>query len=336
MRRSLNEVEFLGQDLHRPECVIACRDGYLYASDNKYGVARISPQGEVAFAGKLPKLKSVFVPNGIALTGKGDFLLSNIGDDGGLWRLNSRGNIVPEITSLNGAPMPPVNFVMIDELERVWLSISTKQSPRHLAYNDDVADGFIAILEGDDCRIVAEGLAYTNEIRLDPSGDWLYVSETFGHRISRFRVSSDGSLIDREVFATVQRDDFVDGISFDEEGGLWAICIVSNRVYRFSEDGRRQTILHETPEAFVRDVVSALDNGTMGRAHFDTTPSKSLKNVSSITFSEANRKTGVLGGLCADYLTCFNTGVAGVEPPHWAVTPSMQFNGSHELEENSV
>lgn len=335
MNRSLEEINLLGEGLHRPESVLACQDGYLYASDNKFGVARISPEGAVAFAGRLPNLKSAFVPNGIALCANGDFLLSNIGDDGGLWRLNVSGNIVPEVTTINGAQMPPVNFVMIDDRDRTWLSISTKQSPRHLAYNDDVADGFIGVVRNGSCHIVGEGLAYTNEIRLDATGDWLYVSETFGHRISRFKVLDNGSLGDREVFGTVEREDFVDGIAFDEAGGLWAICIVSNRIYRFDGAGRRETILSETPAAFTSDVVAALDQGHMGRAHFDTTPNSILKNVASIAFTGTQRKTAVLGGLCADRLVRFDVDVAGLKPPHWNVSPSMKFKDSQKDQEDN-
>lgn len=325
MKQSLSAIDELGHRLHRPESVLACQNGYIYASDNKFGVARVSPQGQVAYAGQLPSSGSVFVPNGIALCANGDFLLSNIGDDGGLWRLNASGEIIPELLEFEGRRVPPVNFVMIDDQERTWLSISTRQSPRHLAYNDHTADGFIGILENAAFRIVADEIAYTNEIRLDPTGSWLYVSETFGHRVTRFRANENGTLSDRHTFGTVEREDFVDGIAFDEEGGLWAICIVSNRVYRFDEDGRRETILHETPDEYTREVVSALDQNRMARRHFDTTPNKILKNVASIAFSGLRRRTAVLGGLCTDRLVCFDTGVSGVEPPHWTVSPSMQF-----------
>ena len=48
-------------------------------------------------------------------------------------------------------------------------------------------------------RIVADGLTFTNEVRVDGSGQWLYVAETFGRRISRFRIAPTGELSGREI-----------------------------------------------------------------------------------------------------------------------------------------
>ena len=311
--------------MHRPECVLTCADGNIYTSDSKHGVARITPDGQVSYAGTLPSGDTQFVPNGIALSETGEFLISNIGDDGGLWRLADSGAIVPEITSVAGRTMPPVNFVMVDEQGRTWLSISTRHSPRHLAYRNDIADGYIAIVQGGACRIVADGLAYTNEIRIDPTGEWLYASETFGHRISRFRLQRNGSLKAREIFATVEHEDFIDGIAFDEDGGLWAVCIVSNRVYRFDQNGHRDLVVSETEPSHTRAVVKALNAGTMNRSHFDAVPSKILKNVTSIAFAGDDRKSAVLGGLCANSLVKFDASVRGIKPVHWNVVPEVQF-----------
>ena len=40
-------------------------------------------------------------------------------------------------------------------------------------------------------RVVADGLGYTNECAIHPSGQWLYVNETFARRLSRFRLAAD-------------------------------------------------------------------------------------------------------------------------------------------------
>jgi sugar lactone lactonase YvrE len=49
-----------------------------------------------------------------------------------------------------------------------------------------VSDGFIVRVDDAGARIVADGLGYTNEVQLDPSGERLYVNETFGRRLSRW------------------------------------------------------------------------------------------------------------------------------------------------------
>ncbi len=54
------------------------------------------------------------------------------------------------------------------------------------------ADGFIVCKDKHGTRIVADGLGFTNEAKVDPSGRWLYVNETFGKRTSRFSISQSG------------------------------------------------------------------------------------------------------------------------------------------------
>src|ERR1035441_1735790 len=38
-------IQYVGDDLHRPECILAERDGTLWAADARGGVARINPDG---------------------------------------------------------------------------------------------------------------------------------------------------------------------------------------------------------------------------------------------------------------------------------------------------
>ena len=110
---------------------------------------------------------------------------------GGVWRLHRDGALEPFLTEVEGTPVPPANFVVIDG-PRTWVSVSTRYQRRHEAWRPDVADGFIVLLDHAGARIVAEGLHYTNEVRPDPTGTWLYVVETFGRRLTRFRIAAGG------------------------------------------------------------------------------------------------------------------------------------------------
>src|SRR3546814_6733080 len=47
-------------------------------------------------------------------------------------------------------------------------------------------------------RIVADGLGYANEVKIDPSGAYLYANETMARRLSRWRLTS-GRLGPRET-----------------------------------------------------------------------------------------------------------------------------------------
>ena len=57
-----------------------------------------------------------------------------------------------------------------------------------MARRREGADGSIGLADARGARIVADGLAFTNECHLSPGGDWLYVNETYGPRLTRFRV----------------------------------------------------------------------------------------------------------------------------------------------------
>ena len=78
---SIDDLEFLGAGLNRPECVVSHPSGFLFASDwtGAGGVAMIRPDGAVRqILAADPGLG--LRPNGIALLPGGRFLLAHLGD----------------------------------------------------------------------------------------------------------------------------------------------------------------------------------------------------------------------------------------------------------------
>ena len=82
-----------------------------------------------------------------------------------------------------------------DSSDRIWLTVSTRipnwmqaASARH------AMTAISRMADENGLRIVADGFAFTNEIRLDANEEWLYVVETTGMKITRLRVHEDGSL----------------------------------------------------------------------------------------------------------------------------------------------
>lgn len=316
---SLADLRFLGQGLVRPECVLAHRSGLLFAADwtDPGGVAIVTPTGRVVrhLAQDPPRHLR---PNGIALEPGGSFLLAELGaETGGVWRLLPDGRVEPVLLELDGRPLPPTNYVHLDSLGRLWVTVSTRHHPRHLAARADVADGFVVLVEAGRARIVADGLGYTNECVVAPDGDWLWVNETFGRRTSRLRIEPDG-LGRRETVATFGPGTFPDGLTFDAEGAAWITSIVSNRVIRLHPDGRQEVFLEDVLPAHLAAVEAAYRAGRLDRDLLDRPPPGPLKNISSLAFTGPERRTLCLGCLLGDRLALVDGPVAGAETPHWA------------------
>lgn len=312
----LSDLTLVGHGLKRPECVLCTSDGSIIVSNWDGGVTIIDSSGaqrDIVAVDSPVDLK----PNGIALLEDGSFLLANLGDDGGIWHLHQDGQVEPFVTEFDGVPIPPSNFVLVDRNGRTWLTVSTRVTPRARAYRPDTDDGFIAVVDQSGARIAADGLGYTNEVQVDPSGEWLYVNETFARRTSRMRIRDGGSLGPRETVAEYGAGTFPDGLCFDEEGAFWIVSVVSNRVIRVTPDGRQRVLIEDADPDHLEAVESAFQSGTMGRPHLDNIRSELLQSTSSIAFGGPDRRNCLIGCLLGDRIASFRSPVAGVMPAHW-------------------
>ena len=311
-----NRLKTLGAGLRRPECVLCCVSGTIYVANWDGGVTAIQANGaQTAYLAQNAPVD--LKPNGIALQPDGSFLIANLGDDGGIWHLRRSGECTPFLLEADGESIPPANFVLPDHTGGVWITISTRQAPRAKAYRRDVADGFIIRADNRGARIVADGLGYTNECAIHPSGQWLYVNETFGRRLSRFEIRTGSDLGPRETVYEFGAGDFPDGVCFDEEGGVWITSIISNRLIRISPDGRRETMLEDVSADHLADVEQAYQTNAMGRPHLDRVASEVLANISSLAFGGTDRSTGYLGCLLSDTIYQLPMPVRGAKPAHW-------------------
>jgi sugar lactone lactonase YvrE len=315
---ALANLSWVGDGLLRPECVLATANGSLYTSDWRSGVAHLRPDGAHTLYRAQPVDGETLKPNGIALCADGSFLLAHLGDErGGIFRLRRDGETTPVLTQVDGADMPPTNYPLLDANGRLYATVSTRLKPRALGYRKTCNDGFIVMSDADGARIVADGLGYTNEIAFDASGQWLYVNETFTRRLSRFPVYGDGSLGEKEVFTEFGAGTFPDGMAFDEEGNIWIVSIVSNRLIRVDRDGEQTTWLEDVDATHLENVEAAYQSDTMGRVHLDRVHSHLLKNISSIAFGGPERRTGYFGCLLGDRLATLPVPVRGLRPVHW-------------------
>lgn len=311
------DIASLGKGLHRPECVVGALNGDVYIPDWRGGVAVIRADGSqqvwLAEASDLD-LK----PNGIALTPRGNFLIANFGFQGGVWEMGVDGGLTPFLTALEGRPLPPANFVYVDEEERTWITVSTRQAPRQAAWRQQIKDGFVVRVDRRGAAtIVADNLHYTNEVRVDPTGRWLYVIETFGKRLVRYPLRADGALGASQTAAQFGDGIFPDGFAFDAEGGIWVTSLLSNRVVRLRPEGGQDLVIEDLNADHVQAVQGAYDANRMPPDALGPIPGARFQHLTSIAFGGPDRRTAWLGCLHGECIYAFNSEVPGAHMPHW-------------------
>lgn len=318
----LKSVATVGQGLHRPECVLATQRGDLYIAALGHGVAHIDTAGDQRFIGNIAEVEGKpWIPNGIVLEQSGSFLISNMGEGGGLWRLHRDGRLEAALRDVDGEALAATNFVLQDRSGRLWVTISTRQWPISKAFSPlngpIVADGYLVLIDKKGARIVAEGLAFANEVRLDRDEKHIYVAETYARRISRFAIGADGSLSDRTVFTQFGHGSFPDGLAFDAEGHLWVVSMTSNRLFRVAPDGAQTLLLEDSEPAYVDLIEERITAGTLRREDVQKTASRVFKNIASVTFGGRDLKTLYLGSLGGDRIAVLRSPVAGQPLVHW-------------------
>jgi sugar lactone lactonase YvrE len=320
----LQEFGFVGSGLQRPECVLATRRGDLYASDARGGVAHILPDGShrLIGCGQGPS-GAALLPNGLALLRDGSLLVANLGELGGVWRLFPDGRHEPWLTEVAGERLPAVNFVWLDDRERVWMTVMFASHPgagRH-RFRADLGDGMILLATSADepasARVVAKGLFTPNECRISADGRFLLVNETFSHRVARYALGPDGSLGSRDVLAQFDDDTYPDGISMDVEGGAWITSVASNRILRVLPDGSWKQFSHDVEPSHLAAVRDAVAAGTLNRELLYRNPARLLPNVTSIAFGGPDLRTAFVGSVSGTAIGRFAAPVAGVAPAHW-------------------
>ncbi len=282
-------LQFVGKGLSRPECIIAEPDGTLWISDDRGALTCIE-----AITGKQRLIgPPEGIPNGVAMMSDGKFLIADIGARC-IYQIDRDGNKSILYDSLDGKPLGAVNFVYFDGQDRLWVAVSTVTEPRLRAVETAIPDGYILLIDANGPRRVAEGLYFTNEIRVDSEGKYLYVAETTAGGVTRFTIGVDGSLSDKQPFGPRPLFDGakVDGITFDVDGNLWVTEITRNQIVVLKPDGSALTIFDD-PEGQIID--------------FPT----------SVTFGGPDLCTVYVGSLRMDKLTVFRSPVPGVPMRYW-------------------
>jgi gluconolactonase len=325
-----SKIKFIGHDLQRPECVLAERDGTIWSADARGGVVHIRPDGNQEiitqksgsiFAGAAndeQRFTQGTLPNGLAFARDGNFLIANFGTDC-LEVMTRQGESRTLIDRIDGKPIGKVNFVLRDSRDRIWITVSTRITNWMAAMRPDVADGYIALYDDKGLRVVADDLAFTNEIRLDADEERMYAVETTGQRITRFRVGADGALLDREVFgpAKLGPGGFPDGIAFDAFGNLWGTLVMADIIFAITPNGDYREILNDSDSEMTRRMDGHFHAGRLTAEEMLQWGGRLAPWFASVTFGGKDLQTAYIGSLRGNRIPYFRSPVAGLPMVHW-------------------
>ncbi|MFZ1500171.1 MAG: SMP-30/gluconolactonase/LRE family protein [Giesbergeria sp.] len=330
------DIGYVGHELQRPECILAEPDGTLWSADARGGVMRIGQDGSQRFIGQQAdarfgatasqdaeaveqKFTTGTLPNGLAFAANGDILISNFGTD--VLEVMTRDGATRLLAdTIDGQPIGKVNFVLRDAQGRIWITVSTRMNPWTQAAGTRVRDGYVAVLDGTGLYVVADGFHFTNEIRLDAAGEWLYIVETTGPHITRMRVDGTGArvrLTDREVFGPSHLGGFPDGIAFDAYGNLWCTLVMVDQLIALTPQGDKRVLLDDgNPEPSQR-LLDGMANGYVSPESMLAARGSIAPWMASVTFGGPDLRTVYLGSLMGTRIPFFRAPVAGLPLAHW-------------------
>lgn len=268
--------------LRMPEDGIALPDGRLIVTDQVHGLRLVAmdgtstPFGDLAGAGYRHRPPDhTGGANGVSLEPDGAHLLLTDANYGEIYRVD----VVSGATEMIHRHRYGVNTAVRDTRGSIWFTQSTANPPEAgearmwAAVDVPIPDGALLRLAwrnghlADSAEVIVDSLLFANGLAIDETGGLLYVGETTGNRVLRYRVNLvQGTVSDRTVLAEIAADN----VELDGQGYLWVVAPLSNEVVVVNTaTGERYPALHvQTPEQEER-VAEFLRRGKVGLPRLD-------------------------------------------------------------------
>ncbi len=229
--------------LARPEDGVALADGRLIVADQVHGLRRVELDGTSAPFGEMVAAGYIHRPpehgggaNGVSLEPAGTHLLVTDIFHGGIYRVNLTTGATERVYQHRYG----VNAAVRDSRGAIWFTQSAHNRPEDgearmwAAVETARPEGALLRLGMRDGRLAAEAdllvdsLIFANGLALDEAGGHLYVAETLGQRVLRYRVDlATGRLSERSVFVDSVTPD---NLLLDGAGHLWVAAPLTNEL----------------------------------------------------------------------------------------------------------
>jgi gluconolactonase len=283
-----DEISFCGQNLKRPECVVALSDGSVLASNRDALVTLITLDGSETVLGCGAGISNTFAWDDDGNTLVADFergALLNVGMDGAARLLHN---------TFNSEALGAVNFVLAGEAPGTWwFSVSTRDADYRTAITKPRPDGRIYRLDANGLSVAASGLFFPNAMQIDPAGGFIYVAETTIGSISRAPIEASGRLGEFVRFgpSPLYPGAYTDGVALDEDGNVWITELSRNALMVIDRMGEMHTI-------------------------FEDPGAKVLRSPTDLAFGGPDLRTVFVGSLKMSSLAFFEAPVAGLPQRH--------------------
>jgi sugar lactone lactonase YvrE len=144
-----------------------------------------------------------------------------------------------------------------------------------MAYDQQPGAGELYRLDPDgSVHVVLENVTISNGLEWSPDGSRAYYNDTATHRIDVFDYDGESGLSGRRPFAEVPAEaGLPDGLTVDEEGGVWVALYGGGSVRRYTPEG----VLDEVIEVAAKQVTACTFGGSGLDQLFITTSREDLK-----------------------------------------------------------
>jgi sugar lactone lactonase YvrE len=256
------------------------------------------------------------MPNGIALEHDGNILIADIAT-GILERMSPLGDYSEVCSEIDGRPLGLLNFVLLDSLQRIWITVTTRVEPWYRAGNERPQDGYIALIDDNGARIVADGFSGTNEIRFDAAEEWLYVVESNVRHVTRLRRSGSETFSIRETYGPDDLGGIPDGFAFDIAGNLWVTLVNADRLIAITAEGDALTLLDDGNRELVAEFERHFSTRTVTPSVMSAARGSIAPMMSSVAFGGPDMRSVFLGSLMGTSVPTFVAPVPGLPLAHW-------------------